>query len=114
MNEISYRPQQEPVLSDIIRRQGKNQANFTYSIRGNVISIVDLNLGNRSVRNDIESVLRKIEHYHQGSIAAFHIMYRDYQGIWDGIQWDGKSASFFCVARNGRGTSSQRLLDRSK
>jgi hypothetical protein len=34
---------------------------------GNVISIVDLNLGNRSLTNDIESVLRKIEHYQQST-----------------------------------------------
>jgi hypothetical protein len=47
----------------------------------NVISIIDLDLGNRSVTNDIENVLRKIEYYHQGSIAAFHIMYRDSEGI---------------------------------
>ena len=46
-------------------------SDFTYSILGNVISIIDLELGNRSVTNDIENVLRKIEYYHQGSIAAF-------------------------------------------
>jgi hypothetical protein len=38
------------------------QADFTYSIVGNVISIIDLDLGNRSVTNDIENVLRKIEY----------------------------------------------------
>jgi hypothetical protein len=58
-----------------MRRQWKTQADFTYSILGNVISIIDPDLGNRSVTNDIENVLRKIEYYHQGSIAAFHTMY---------------------------------------
>jgi hypothetical protein len=72
------------MLSAIVRRQAETHADFTYSIHGNVISIVDLNLGNRSVTNDIERVLRKIEHYHQGSIAGFKIMYRDSQNIWDG------------------------------
>ena len=45
------------------------------------ISIIDLNLGNRSVTNDAETVLRKIEHYHQASIFGFKIMYRDSDGI---------------------------------
>ena len=52
------------------------RADFGYSILGNVISIVDLNLGNRSETNDIEHVLRRIEDYHQGSIAGCRIMYR--------------------------------------
>ena len=78
MNEITYRPDEEPGCSAILRRQAKTHADFTYSLSGNVISIVDLNLGNRSLTNDIESVLRKIEHYHQGSIVGFNIMYRDY------------------------------------
>jgi hypothetical protein len=77
-NEINYSPQKETTLSAIVRRQAETHADFTYSISGNVISIVDLDLGNRSVTNDIESVLRKIEHYHQGSIGGFRIMYRDY------------------------------------
>ena len=77
-NEINYSPQKETTLSAIVRRQAETHADFTYSISGNVVSIVDLDLGNRSVTNDIESVLRKIEHYHQGSIGGFRIMYRDY------------------------------------
>jgi hypothetical protein len=74
MNEITYRPDEEPGCSAILRRQAKTHADFTYSLSGNVISIVDLNLGNRSLTNDIESVLRKIEHYHQGSIVGFNII----------------------------------------
>jgi hypothetical protein len=46
------------------------RADFTYSIRLNRIKIVDLNSGKASVTNDIENVLRKIEAWHQGSIAG--------------------------------------------
>jgi len=81
MNEITYRPDEEAGFSAILRRQAETHADFTYSLSGNVISIVDLNLGNRSLTNDIESVLRKIEHYHQGSIVGFKIMYRDYEAF---------------------------------
>jgi hypothetical protein len=72
MSEITYSPKDD--FEDGIGRQRRSQADFTYSIFANVISIVDLNLGNRSVTNDVENVLRKIEYYHQGSIAGFDII----------------------------------------
>src|SRR5215469_18268496 len=77
--------------------QSGGQADFTYSMSTNVISITDLDLGNKSVTNDIENVLRKIEYWHQGSIATFRIMYRDSLAIWDGVQWDCRRASFFAL-----------------
>ena len=49
------------------------QAEFTYSITPETISITDTGKGKRSVTNDIEAVLRKIEYWHQGSIADFRI-----------------------------------------
>ena len=61
------------------------QADFTYSMSTDVITITDLDLGNRSVTNDIENVLRKIEYWHQGSIATLRIMYRDSLGVWDRV-----------------------------
>jgi hypothetical protein len=105
-------PQKETTLSAIVRRQAETHADFTYSIRGNVISIVDLNLGNRSVTNDIERVLRKIEHYHQGSIAGFKIMYRDSQNIWDAVEWDGDRAQFFALQETDEKRGRNKLLDR--
>jgi hypothetical protein len=54
---------------------------FTYSMKGKVLSITGLKLGNQSFTEDIEKVLRKIEHYHQGSIASFRILYRDSDGM---------------------------------
>jgi hypothetical protein len=43
-------------VSAMIERQAETEADFMYSILCNAISIVDLNLGNRSVTNDIENV----------------------------------------------------------
>jgi hypothetical protein len=65
------------------------QADFTYHITPATISILDTGKGRRSVTNDIEAVLRKIEYSHQGSIAAFKIMYRNENGVWAGVRWDG-------------------------
>jgi hypothetical protein len=58
MSEIRYTPNDEPTVSNAIRRQWKTQADFTYSILGNVISIIDLDLGNRSVTVGYEMTSR--------------------------------------------------------
>ena len=78
------------------------QADFTYSMTLDLIKICDLNLGNKSVTNDIENVLRKIEAWHQGSIAGVRIMYRDSDGYWVGVQWDGQHAAFFAEVQRIR------------
>jgi hypothetical protein len=73
------------------------QADFSYSIMPNTIAIVDTGNGRRSVTNDIEAVLRKIEYWHQGSVTGFKIAYRDENGVWDGIRWDGQHPAFFAL-----------------
>jgi hypothetical protein len=73
---LDFRPGDEPVT----------QADFTYSITPDTISIVDTGNGKASVKDDIEAVLRKIEYWHQGSVAAFKIRYRDQNGIWNAVQ----------------------------
>jgi hypothetical protein len=60
--------------------QPMTQADFTYAITPGTISIIDTTKGRASVANDIEAVLRKIEHWHQGSIAAFKIICREELG----------------------------------
>jgi hypothetical protein len=79
------------------------QADFTYSITPDTISITDTGKGRVSVANDIEAVLRKIEYWHQGSIARFKIMYRDEHGVWDGVRWSGQHSSFLALGRGMRG-----------
>jgi hypothetical protein len=49
------------------------QADFSYSIVLNLVKIQDTGKGAKSVTNDIEKVLRKIEIWHQGSIAGHMI-----------------------------------------
>jgi hypothetical protein len=75
---------------------------------------VDLNLGNRSATNEIENVLRKIEHYHQSSVTRFKIMCRDSDGMWDAINWDGRRASFFALRENDEEQVRQKLLQFGK
>jgi hypothetical protein len=88
------------------------QADFGYKITPTTISIIDTGKGRVSVTNDIEAVLRKIEYWHQASIAAFKIMRRDEHGVWDGVRWNGKHAAFFAVGETDE-MKARRKLGRS-
>jgi hypothetical protein len=78
-----------------------------------VISITDTGLGTRSVTEDIETVMRKVEHWHQGSITKFKIMCRDGKGFWHGVRWDGKMASLFALEETDERQASKKLLSSS-
>jgi hypothetical protein len=73
-NEIAFKPD--------AAMETATRDDFTYKITPTTITIMDTTLGKLSV------VLRKIEHWHQGSIAASKIMYRDEDGLWNGIRWN--------------------------
>ena len=83
---------------DVAREPG-TRADFTYKITPNTISITDTTLGKLSVTKDIDAFLRRIEHSHQASIAAFKIMYRDEHGVWNGVRWNGNVHPFSLCAK---------------
>ena len=85
-HEISFNTK----LSDPIR----TRTDFTYKITSTTISIVDTGLGRRSVTEDIEAVLCKIEYWHQGSIAKFKIVCRDSKGFGAGFTGTAKRHPF--------------------
>jgi hypothetical protein len=49
------------------------QADFTYTMNLNVVKIHETGKGLKSVADDLEAVLRKIERWHQRSIAGYSI-----------------------------------------
>jgi hypothetical protein len=65
-------------------------ADFTYSMRAKVISITYLGTG--SIHEAIERILRMIEHWHQGSIKSYRILYQDAAGLGGEVTWDGENA----------------------
>jgi hypothetical protein len=73
------------------------QADFTYEITVKTITIQDTGKGKKSVADDLEAVLRKIEVWHQGSISGFVIRYRATNGAWHQLSWDGKEATVRCA-----------------
>jgi hypothetical protein len=76
------------------------------------IKIVDLNTGKASVTNDIEK--RKIEAWHQGSIAGYQIMYRDSDGYWKAIEWNGEHTRFFAIREQDEAAAEKKLLAHTK
>ena len=52
------------------------------------VKIQDTGKGTKSVADDLEAVLRKIEGWHQGSITGFKISYRDTEGAEFGVEWN--------------------------
>ncbi len=64
-------------------------ADFEYSVIDDVLVITDLDMGGKSVTNDAESVLETIrENYENAggfSVMPEHIIYRDSDGIYDGM-----------------------------
>jgi len=54
---------------------------FTYTMVLDVVKIQDTGKGGKSVVDALDAVLKKIEHWHQGPIAAYRIMYLASDGI---------------------------------
>jgi hypothetical protein len=75
-----------------------------------LISIVDTSWGQHSAIEDIKTVLRKIEYWHQGSIAKFKIMCRDGKGFWHKVRWDGRTASIFALRETDERQARKKLL----
>jgi hypothetical protein len=61
-------------------------ADFKYSMSGKVISITYLGTGSIN-----EEILRRIEHYHQGSVKSYRILYQDGAGLGGEVKWDGEN-----------------------
>jgi hypothetical protein len=101
---------QRNLLQPRCSRGSRNPGRFHHKITPNTIAITASTLGKLSVTKDIDAVLRKIEHWHQGSIAAFKIMYRDEHGVWNGIRWNAQRASFFSLCETDEKKAMAKLL----
>ena len=60
---------------------------------------MDLNLGNKSVTNDMENVLRKIEEQEGRSLVDCLIIYRDSEKMYDGVILDGQRVRWIILQR---------------
>ena len=69
-------------------------ADYIYIInrKNKKLSIIDKNLGNKSVTNDIENVVKQIGLIEDINPDEYTIVYRDSELNWDG--WDNKTQTF--------------------
>jgi hypothetical protein len=49
-------------------------------------------LGAGSINEEIEQILRRIEHYHKGSMKSYRILYQDVAGLGGEVSWDEENA----------------------
>jgi hypothetical protein len=61
------------------------KSDYTWKVTEDVLHIEDLNLGGRTVTNDIENVINEIYQVIGEKIKGYKIMYRDSEGMWDGV-----------------------------
>ena len=90
----------------------RSNADFSCALAGDVLKIRDLNLSNRSVTNDAENVLQKIEAVEGRSFAGRKIMYRDSMGFWDRLAWDGQEVRFIPLRETSERLAFKKLLKR--
>lgn len=84
-------------------------ADYTYTVEDNIIAIIDLDLGNRSVTNDIEYVLADIME-EIGDLVGYAIIYRDSMSRWDGIRLVGQTVRFYGLGETDKEQAKNRLL----
>jgi hypothetical protein len=65
-------------------------ADLTYTMNLNVVKIQGTGKRGKTVADDLAAVLKKIENWHQGSIAGYRISCQDTQGLEYQAEWDRK------------------------
>ncbi|MBO0931910.1 hypothetical protein [Fibrella aquatilis] len=95
-------------MQQMIRYQTLH-ADYTYTVEGNIIVITDLDLGNKSVTNDIENVLAEIR-TELGELAGYAVIYRDSLGRWDGVRLVNGAVLFYGLGETNQQSAMNRLL----
>lgn len=85
------------------------RAEYTYTVEGGVIAIVDLDQGRKSVTNDMENVLDDIR-AELGDLAGYAVIYRDSMGRWDGVRQVGRVVEFYSLNETDPQQAAARLL----
>ncbi len=85
------------------------RADYTYTVTGSVIAIIDLDQGSKSVTNDMEQVLDEIQ-AEIGSLAGYSVIYRDSMGRWDGVRLERGLVEFYSLNETDPERAAARLL----
>lgn len=61
------------------------KSDYTFKVSEGILIIQDLDMGRKSVTNDMVNVLSEIKSKIGNTIHDLDIIYRDSEGIWDGV-----------------------------
>ncbi len=78
----------------------------------NCLTIVDEDLGNRSVTNDISNIIEDIKYTDGIDIDKYTIIYRDSHKIWDG--WDNKHGAFISLNEPDYEMALEKMIKKAK
>lgn len=81
---------------------------YSYRIDGNLLAIEDL-MGEVAVTMVAEQVLRDIR-AEVGSLEGLYVIWRDRQGIWDGMEFFNGQLFFYPIGETGYDQARTRLL----
>jgi len=87
-------------MTKSMRFDPSDDSDYTYRIEnnkdGSVLVIIDLNIGRKSVTNNIEAILRRIAADEKIVLTTMQIIYRDSEGNYDRVQVSASgSVSFY-------------------
>lgn len=85
------------------------RADYTYTVEGSVIAIIDLDQGSKSLTNDMEHVLDDIR-AQIGDLSGYSVIYRDSMGRWDGVRLKRGVVQFYSLNETNPDRASARLL----
>jgi len=87
------------------------EADYSYEIEQGVLVIMDKDLGNKSVTNDMDNVIKKIASV-EGGIEKIQklkgITYKDSMGIWDGVRIERKGVGIYTEIYSLGGTKDKK------
>lgn len=90
-------------------RHGVRSDFFFHRLDETTVAVIDLNLGNMSVTNDAENVVRWL--MTRGSLAnGDRLIYRDSDGLWGQIEFDAQARRVWFVPL--RATTIKEALER--
>jgi hypothetical protein len=77
------------LLTSSVASEARFSRRYTVSSGPGLIAITYLGTG--SIHEEIERILRRIEHWHQGSTKSFRILFQDSAGLGGEVKWDAEN-----------------------
>ena len=114
----SIRLELGPICRILIKNEEKDRTedmfggpDFDYEVMGSVVVIYDLDKGGKSVTNGIDMVLEAIAR-EIGGLSDKKVIYRDSQGVFDGVNTDKTKQRFFSIGEESLNLALKKIGER--